>query len=295
MWIVGDNFTAKSYRAHFKLVTGRTFYIKENFEFSAFCNSRFNSANLNMLSRLQNTLAMAMNRTKTGLLPKYILVILDDDLITYLDFKQEGVATLLGSWIEWLVREFNKVIKARKEQVPMKCKKADTCFYWVAAPTHSNFSKDRNHLRVKYNLSLESVIRGQPNMRVIPLKNDWNSQDGKLVINDKITEMGMTAYWRAIDESFKYNAVKHETFLARQLSSNTMKTTERTEEVFDSNRADPMHQFFNRRRDRDFGNVENRMGFREEMSLSRRVHPYHGDRRRNFNRFRLPCLGHKHF
>ena len=65
-----------------------------------------------------------------------MVIILDDNLITYLDFKENGVATLLGTWIQWLAKEFETTIQSRLDQLPQKYNQ-DVFFYWVSAPTHS--------------------------------------------------------------------------------------------------------------------------------------------------------------
>ena len=125
LWFLGDNFMARSFRNHYKRRDpgkDKAHYVKNNFEFMAHCGSRWSSSNENMLSRLRSSLASGINQQKSGLLPKYIVVVLDDDLITFLDFKEEGIATLLGTWIEWLVKEFTALIQERKNQVPEKSK-----------------------------------------------------------------------------------------------------------------------------------------------------------------------------
>ena len=101
LWFVGDNFMAKSYRTHFKRNTSSQRFIKDNFEPTPFVNSRFSSSNTNMLSRIQNTFAAALNQMKKMNLPRYVVIVLDDDLITFLNFKDEGAATLLGTWVKW--------------------------------------------------------------------------------------------------------------------------------------------------------------------------------------------------
>ena len=93
-----------------------------------------------MLAHIQNTFISAFNQTKDKLLPKYIVMVFDDDLITYLGFKRgDGVATLLGSWVEWLVKEFNEAIAKRLEQLEHRFKKNKIFLYWVTAPTHKCF------------------------------------------------------------------------------------------------------------------------------------------------------------
>ena len=54
-------------------------------------------------------------------------------------------------------------------------------------------------MRIKLNLSMESIVWQKPNMRVIKLKDAWDSKDSHLVVNDRITEVGMIAYWKAVD------------------------------------------------------------------------------------------------
>ena len=82
-WIIRDNFVAKSYRKHFKHVqpgsrSGSKYFIKDNFEYSAFCNSKYSSTQQNILARLQNTMVSAIkstNKLDGDLLPKYFLVV----------------------------------------------------------------------------------------------------------------------------------------------------------------------------------------------------------------------------
>ena len=222
LWIVGDNFAATTYRKHF-LNKSEVYvehgevedYIKNNFEFKMYCNSRFNSPTGNMFVRIQNTFAGAVNKNVS--LPKYNLIVLDDDLITYMDFKGAGVTKLLGKWIKWLIKEFDIIIQTRKEQLPIKAKEStEPCTYWCLAPTHHNFNQQRNDLRKKLNFCLESLLKGWQDMRVIKLKK-WDFNDVQLVSNDKITLKGLFVYWESIDQTLKYNISHHELYLAKSV------------------------------------------------------------------------------
>ena len=227
LWFIGDNFVATSYRNHFKKYNPERdedkHFIKRNYKFTAFCNSRFASSQSNILARLQNSFAMAVNSNKkSGLMAKYIIVVLDDDLVTYLGATddQSNLATLFGSWIEWLAKSFTDLINQQMNQLPDKSKKYYPFIYWVLAPTHSFFDKNANQQRIKFNLSLESVIRAKDNdhIRVIKLKDGWNTKDSTLVINNRFSERGLTVFWTAVDRSFWYNSMRCEVFLARQLA-----------------------------------------------------------------------------
>ena len=192
------------------------------------------------------------------------------------------------------------------EQLPAKCRKVTPFTYWVTAPIHSYFSKERNSLRIKFNLGLESVIKQQqPNMRVVKLKEFWDSKDSNLVINDRITEMGMIAYWKAIDASFKFNSLRHEQFVARntsgkQCSQLEMKDMPKERHVMDAPqsmvanknserhfRYDPLPDFFARHR-----NYEGiRMESREDLRRREERFSFRDDRighHSHNNRFLLP-------
>ena len=292
VWFLGDNFIARTYRVHYKIFNsnreGCKHFGKENFEVIAHCNSKYSSSQVNLLACLQNTLATAINHCKNGTLPKYIIIILDEDLIDYLNFPYEGAATLLGSWIQWLCKEFAALIDFRFNQLPLKCtKKGKPFFYWVTAPTHSCFSKDNNNLRIKFNLALESVVRGVDGMRVIRTK-EWNPKDSNLACNNRFTELGLITYWHVIDSSFKFNATRHEFFLAKKLVSSSSSPTDvkqkNVEQPARTRHEDPMRSFF-RRHGRH--HVECQMDVREDIySLDR----HHSKYNQANNRFILPRL-----
>ena len=189
-------------------------YTRNNFKFDLFCNSRFNSATNNMITRIQNTFASAINKHIS--LPRYITVVLDDDLITYLDYKGVG-GELLGAWLSWLIKELEQLLSTRKTQLPIKAlRDCDPCTYWCVAPTHSNFSKQRNDIRKKLNFCLESTLKGKQDMRILKLK-EWDYNDAALVKADKITDYGLYTYWNCIDAAFQFNAKKHKLYVVKML------------------------------------------------------------------------------
>ena len=208
VWLHSDNFAATTYRKYFLEISGVQeqtakfdFYIKTNFDFDMFCNSRYNSPTQNMLVRIQNTVANAIN--KHIALSRYFLVILDDDLITYLDFKGPGVAELLRKWVSWLIDQMTSAVAERKKQLPIKSKReAEPCIYWCLVPTHKNFSQPCNDTRKKLNFCLESLLKGKQDMRVIKLKEHWDFADQSLVCKDNMTDTGLYSYWKAIDAAF---------------------------------------------------------------------------------------------
>ena len=228
VWFVGDNFASHTYRKYFlkpfdknekkehEEPTPGEFHIKRLFDYNIYCNSRYSSATENMLIRIQNSFVSMINKNADQPLAKYFLVVLDDDLITFLDFKGPGVTSLLGSWLEWLIKNFREAIMAKKKLLPEKSvQKNEPCVYWVLAPMHCNCSHERNQVRQNLNFALETILKGKSDMRVIKFKEFWQYNDKSLVNNDKITESGLFAYWKAVDAAFHFNILRHEVFLAK--------------------------------------------------------------------------------
>ena len=250
---------SKSFRPHFLLRgDNEDSYIKLNYEYKPYCNSRFNSTTKNMLVRLQNTVAQAIN--KNNKLAKYIIIVLDDDLIMFLDYKGPAVTQLLGDWITWFFNQVMDLIAKRKNMLPKKSKRPmEPCVYFTVAPTHCNFDFERNKVRKKLNNCVETICKNKQQVHLIRLKQ-WDYKDGALVQGDKITRYGMDSYWDALESAFQYNALKHELFVARQLVSKSQgKNTHGvhmgsekglcTEERHKHGSEDDVPQFFRRHRD----------------------------------------------
>lgn len=276
LWFLGDNFVAKSYQAHYKLCqppNGEKHFIKECYEFTAQCGSKWSSSNENMLSRIRSAFVNAVSHQKSGILPRYVVIILDEDLISYLNFRNEGIATLLGTWVDWLSTELVKIVDERHQQVPAKCRPYRPFFYWVNAPTHAYFSKEKNALRVKFNLSLESMVRNRKDMRVVKIKDGWNYNDSLLILNDRITEPGLTAYWNGVDSTMKFNILRRELYVTKTLTQSHQQQESAKDDrqprlctseqpLPNGSSTDPMRSFFRR----NSYNVEREMHAREDFA-----------------------------
>ena len=179
LWIIGDNFVATSIRNYFKKATFPSF-IKDNFHWEAFCSSRFNDKNTNMLSRLQNTFALAVDKSERQ--PEYILVILDDDLISYLDFKGLGFASMISPWCEWLVQTIGQMIAKRADLLSKKALVVDgTQIYWTSATRSMYFKDGDDNSRMKFNNCMELVVKPLSNMRRIMLKEHWLPDSSNMI------------------------------------------------------------------------------------------------------------------
>ena len=181
----------------------------------AFCGSKFTSSDVNMINCLKNSLIKAINNH--GKFPEFIVVVLDYDLVEYVNFEGPGLAGILGVMIEWLAKKFLALITDQQKILLNRAKKPGyPQIYWVALPHHSKFTD--NGVSTLITNCLESVFKVYSDIRLIHMKEIWDYENPDLVDNfGQITDIGLTAYWRSVDAAVKFNAQKHDLFLARCL------------------------------------------------------------------------------
>ena len=275
LWLVGDNFLAETFRPNFKK-SSKHYFIRDNYDVTAYCSSRYSDKNNNIISRTQISVATALN--KEELLPKFIVIWLDEDILSYLAYNNYGMTSLLGEMMEWLVKSINEMVTTKKQYLPQKSKREnEPMIYWVAPPTHKNFDSDNNAARTKFSLCIDSIVRLYNNMRMIKIKQGWCQSDTQLVMNNKITTKGLSSYWSAVDNSLSFNINKREEFMVREAfkKMNADRRTAIGKKPEDSKvpRSDEVPRFFEKR-SRNFGSRESKY---EDNSS-----------RRNFDKFLLP-------
>ena len=85
--------------------------------------SNHRESSKNPLVRIQNALLSAL-RSKIEI-PKMLIVILEDDIIRYLNYQGHGVTEMHGKLIDYLSKELRKLItKFKTDFLPTKSKKS---------------------------------------------------------------------------------------------------------------------------------------------------------------------------
>ena len=172
--------------------------------------------NRSILSRVRSCLIKGIE--DSYLLPRAILVILDNDLLNGIP---KARSYIIGAALHWLISEFNKIIDIHRDRLPERAKKADyPTFIWMGAPFHRNF-KD-NDEREKFNDNLREALMGHKNHIMLHPKQGWDPDDISLFKNGTFSKMGFGHYWSAVDSTFKFwcshLAPKGESF-SRKLST----------------------------------------------------------------------------
>ena len=222
---MGDNFLATTFRDYVVNNENADLYFKNTFEVTGYCLSRFSDKNQNMISRIVNSFAYGIN--KGGKLPRYMVLVFDDDLIDFLAYEGYGVASMYGLWIEKLIKTLNDMCQDIWSSMPSKSRRNDyPMIYWVSPPHHANFKN--NQARTKFNACLDVALKVEPNMRTIKMKEIWDYENQDLVNNgtDRLTMQGYGAYWASIDAALRYNIIRHELFTCKQKKEALQKSIE---------------------------------------------------------------------
>ena len=137
------------------------------------------------------------------MLPKIIVVILDDVLARNLDCYKDP-HYILHRTTDWLMREFTHALATYKELIPPKAHRMGfPQFIWIAPPCHKYFGKVNNGLRNIQSVCLEELVTTREDMTCLKLIKFWDPEDGNLFLKDsyRFTSEGLNRYWQAIDSA----------------------------------------------------------------------------------------------
>ena len=179
------------------------FYMKETFDATPFIADSKDSGDYNTASRIRNLLADAISDKL--LLPKFIVMVLDDDIIEYFNYDGKGTTEQLGRIINWIMSEHEDIIKGYKAELPARALKANyPQLIWIEAPYHKNFKN--NESREIFNKIVSKTTHKCDFTTTLQLKKIWNEENRGLYLRDedRYTSDGYTAYWQAVDRTVKF-------------------------------------------------------------------------------------------
>ena len=173
------------------------------FEVYGSFSSKYTSTDQNTVSRFRNVLAQLIQ--DKVILPKFIVVVPDDDIIKYFGYNDHDMTKAYYSILNNIMAEHNKLLMTQKEFLPLKAKK----FYypqiiWIQAPIHKSFNN--NNMRELFNHSLNEVVKFHDNTFVLDFKKIWDPENGSLYVQEsnRFTSQGLTTYWLAVDCTLRF-------------------------------------------------------------------------------------------
>ena len=175
-------------------------YISKNYDVEVFTSKSSNNMR-SSLGRFINVMASALNAHVK--LPKYIIVVMEEDVLRCINFSKPGVSEIYGRDLKWLAEEYHDMIMTCKENLPGKARRFHyPQVFWVSLPQHHNFGN--NQLQHKFNQCMETVVNLFKEMHLLKIHRHWSYNDFGVTVNGMINETGKMRYWSGIDESIEF-------------------------------------------------------------------------------------------
>ena len=262
IWFIGDDFATKSFEQNFQQRYHGEYngFSRENYDTIGFMNNEYTSNTKNILSRMRNAFVEAVQ--KYVLLPKYVVIVCDNDLIKTTK-KQitdgSDFEAMMKKCVNYLMVEYRKLVDMQMSYLPKKAKRhAYPTFLWIECPKHVSF-KDNDERKV-FNDVLQDCAKMHRHTVNLHLKKVWDPEDYNLYIDtaDRFTSDGLNRYWAAIDCTIKFA----DTILMKKLEKIAKKKNQELvpkQHNNNPNMGDNRNQYdFNKRYDYDRYHIDRR-------------------------------------
>ena len=210
IFVLGDTFVHKTTETKFKLTDAAYSYTTRNFNVMVQASPETRSNNPNILARVRNSLVHALN--KCSMLPKIIILVLEDDLIKGMKASDATPVSEYSRWIKWLINEFRKIIDTMKDFLPANAKRDEhPQFIWIIPTRHCNY---RNNVpRKKLGTSIENTAKCVEKNISLRLVQKWDFNDTNIFLKDeqRFTTNGICDFWTSVDKSIEYYETKWDT------------------------------------------------------------------------------------
>ena len=175
----------------------------QNFDMRTCFTNKYTSLNGNMISRLRNSLANAIEAQP--LLPRMVVIVLDDDIMTEFPFSKKAKPKHIAGILHWLMVEYDRLVTGHKENLQQKSKKLGyPSFMFIEAPYHENFHN--NERREIFNEGLRTAGNLHDRVAVLELKKIWDNSNSNLYMKNerRYSAEGLRTYWEAVDKTIRF-------------------------------------------------------------------------------------------
>ena len=166
------------------------------------------SNNRSVMARIVNTLIKEMNSPAHQHLPRYIVILLDKDLVHEANVFDFGVSETLEDIIKWLLININRCVELRKEDLRGRrpraiSTEAEPRLIWVSMLQRPDHSMDKRvySLARKFNSIMEKVITGDKRSHILKIHVDLHEGNFDRVGN--LTMAGQYEFWKCINNKMK--------------------------------------------------------------------------------------------
>ena len=202
VWIVGDDFVSDTATEFFNLEDSGNSHISQNYDVKILCSDS-KASNQSVIASIHNNITTGI--IDQPLLPKAIIFLIDADILKTVYHPKMGVSEIYNKMMKDLVAGLQNMLGKYKSCLPMKSKHENyPTLLWALAPLHKNLPDKWNQQRTKFNQSIEAAVKECNHMSTLNLLKIWDAEDDRLCEESRLTQQGLTAYWRSLDSAFRH-------------------------------------------------------------------------------------------
>ena len=186
------------------------YYTTTHFEVKTW-SGNFKTKAQTVLGRMRNIMVSAINSCHK--LPKWIVVVFEDDIIKRYNFKRNAADHDFYKQLKWLMNEHNRLIETFKDMLPIKSKKYNwPHFIWLEPVIHESFrNTEYDDLVEQFIIAQKEVQKLHENLIILQFRQVWNQKEpGYFRRQDfgKMSKEGHRAFWMAFDKTIKFADTK---------------------------------------------------------------------------------------
>ena len=208
-WIIGDHFLRETFSMFSAMAaSAKTRGRPRPYLFDYFnvihAFSRGNGVR-STIARIRNALVEMVNERDH--LPKFLIVVADKDIVTYINHVNFGVSLRIQRCIDWLINNIERIITTRQEDIRSKrpggVRLIPTQVVWVkmlARPIEAGRSYNNVlSLKSKFNFILEESLASK-GQKILEIESMGPADFDR---NSNLTTTGKEQFWKELDYRMK--------------------------------------------------------------------------------------------
>ena len=184
-------------------------YLLKHYNVEPF-HSTVNPLTRSFLAWVVNAFAKGLNDQRPPHLPRYLLIMLDKDLLQNLGIYDYGLSKTIEVMLKWLLININMMIEVRKQDLMKKkpgalSTSSEPRLIWVQMVKcpETTANKQIFSLSKKFNSILEEVISGDKRSHIMKIHIDTSENSSNFDRYGGITHTGLYSFWKIVDETME--------------------------------------------------------------------------------------------
>ena len=181
-------------------------FIQRNYNVKGYVTNPNGFGNDNVMANIINALIKGLN--EENFLPKYVLVVLDIDLLWHINHWEGGLMALTGTVVNWITNQMIRTVEVRKDDLTKvytgTAIDGEPLFVWVKM--FNRIKQSSNNplfaVRDKYNRAIEEILAAKRGHYIIDINNAMQDPAYFDEFN-QLNPAGQRRFWIEIDRKIE--------------------------------------------------------------------------------------------